>query len=76
MVPADELETRLNGEAASPFVYPNGEHLYVQALAPPSLLCDVDFEFSGTSEPATRPRLGVSGGASLAAALRRAATLT
>ena len=47
VVPADELETRLNGEAASPFVYPNGEHLYVQALAPPSLLRDVDLSFLG-----------------------------
>ena len=47
VVPAAELETRLNGEAASPFVYPNGEHLYVQALAPPSLLRDVDLSFLG-----------------------------
>ena len=47
VVPADELEARLNGEAASPFVYPNGEHLYVQALAPPSLLRDVDLSFLG-----------------------------
>ena len=47
VVPAAELETRLAGEAAAPFVYPDGEHLYVQALAPPSLLRDVDLSFLG-----------------------------
>ena len=47
VVSPDEIEARLAGEAASPFVYPNGEHLYVQALAPPSLLSDVDLSFLG-----------------------------
>ena len=47
VVPADELEARLAGEAASPFIYKDGEHLYVQALAPPSLLRDVDLSFLG-----------------------------
>ena len=76
VVPADELETRLNGEAASPFVYPNGEHLYVQALAPPSLLRDVDLSFLGNFGDATRAASGRVGAASTRRCTTTRRTLT
>lgn len=42
-----EVERRLSGDAAAPFVYEGGEHLYVQASASPALLRDVDLGFLG-----------------------------